>query len=40
MKPPALQAIAREITMNDLPGAFQTLLAGAARGRFVVNLQA
>jgi len=38
MKPPDLQAIAREIALEDLPLAFQTLLAGAARGRFVVNV--
>ena len=38
MKPPDLQAIAREIALEELPPAFQTLLAGAARGRFVVNV--
>jgi NADPH2:quinone reductase len=31
-------AIAREITLEELPGAFSTLLEGRARGRFVVNL--
>ena len=38
MKPPRLDSIAREITMDALPGAFSTLLGGAARGRFVVNV--
>jgi NADPH2:quinone reductase len=38
MKPPALASIVREITLADLPDAFQTLLDGAARGRFVVRL--
>jgi NADPH2:quinone reductase len=38
MKPPQLGAIAREIALADLPGAFATLLAGQARGRFVVRV--
>jgi NADPH2:quinone reductase len=38
MKPPQLASIAREITLEDLPAAFATLLEGQARGRFVVNL--
>lgn len=38
MKPPHLSSIAREISLADLPQAFQTLLDGAARGRFVVRL--
>jgi NADPH2:quinone reductase len=38
MKPAHLQDIAAEIALEDLPRAFQTLLAGEARGRFVVNL--
>jgi NADPH2:quinone reductase len=38
MKPANLQGIAREITLNELPDAFDTLLAGAARGRYVVKL--
>ena len=39
MKPPQLSAIARQITLNELPAAFSTLLNGAARGRFVVSVQ-
>jgi NADPH2:quinone reductase len=39
MKPPQLRSIAREISLDDLPGAFDTLLKGRARGRFVVKLQ-
>jgi NADPH2:quinone reductase len=38
MKPPRLDSIAQEITMDALPGAFSTLLGGKARGRFVVNV--
>ncbi len=38
MKPPQLASIAHENTLDDLPGAFATLLAGRARGRFVVRL--
>jgi len=38
MKPATLAVIAREITLDDLPAAFQTLLAGKARGRFVVRI--
>jgi len=38
MKPKALSTIAREITVDGLPDAFTTLLNGAARGRYVVNL--
>jgi D-arabinose 1-dehydrogenase-like Zn-dependent alcohol dehydrogenase len=38
MKPADLNAIAQEITLDGLPAAFETLLAGKARGRFVVNL--
>jgi NADPH2:quinone reductase len=38
MKPSGLDAIAHEITMDGLPAAFETLLAGKARGRFLVNL--
>jgi acrylyl-CoA reductase (NADPH) len=40
MKPPQLESIAHEITLDDLPGAFETLLKGAARGRFVVDVKA
>jgi len=39
MKPADLNAIAHEITLDGLPAAFETLLAGKARGRFVVNLK-
>ena len=39
MKPHALEAIAREISLDGLQDAFATLLSGKARGRFVVNLR-
>jgi NADPH2:quinone reductase len=39
MKPNNLSSIATEITLDDLPGAFATLLAGKARGRFVVDVR-
>jgi len=39
MKPQALQTIAQEIALDGLHDAFKTLLSGAARGRFVVNLK-
>jgi acrylyl-CoA reductase (NADPH) len=35
---PVLSAIAREITLDELPEAFATLLAGRARGRYVVQI--
>jgi acrylyl-CoA reductase (NADPH) len=38
MKPSALNAIATEIPLEGLHDAFAILLAGKARGRFVVNL--
>jgi NADPH2:quinone reductase len=38
MKPQDLDAIAHEITLDGLPAAFETLLAGKARGRFVVKV--
>ena len=38
MKPPQLASIAREITLDGLPAAFETLRNGQARGRFVVKL--
>ncbi len=38
MKPAALSTIATEIELDGLPAAFETLLAGAACGRFVVRL--
>jgi NADPH2:quinone reductase len=37
MKPSQLVAMTREIGLEGLQSAFATLLAGAARGRFVVN---
>ena len=39
MKPGALHTVAREISLEGLHDAFATLLAGKARGRFVVNLR-
>jgi acrylyl-CoA reductase (NADPH) len=38
MKPVALGSIATTIALDGLPLAFETLLAGGARGRFVVRL--
>jgi len=38
MKPADLSSIAHEITLDGLAAAFETLLAGKARGRFVVNV--
>ena len=38
MKPPQLDAIAHTITLDGLDGAFATLLAGGARGRYVVQI--
>jgi acrylyl-CoA reductase (NADPH) len=38
MKPKMLDSIARGIDLSGLPGAFATLAAGNARGRFVVNV--
>ena len=38
MKPPQLRKIATEIRLEDLPTAFDTLLKGRARGRFVVKV--
>jgi NADPH2:quinone reductase len=38
MKPPQLRKIATEIRLDDLPTAFDTLLKGKARGRFVVKV--
>lgn len=38
LKPKQLQAIATAIGLDDLPGAFATLLSGAARGRYVVRV--
>jgi len=39
MKPNNLAAIAKETSLDGLPDAFATLLAGKARGRFVVNVR-
>jgi NADPH2:quinone reductase len=39
MKPSQLRSIATEISLDDLPSAFDTLLQGRARGRFVVKVQ-
>jgi NADPH2:quinone reductase len=39
LKPPQLRSIATEITLDGLPAAFDTLLKGKARGRFVVRIQ-
>jgi NADPH2:quinone reductase len=39
MKPGNLSAVAKEISLESLPDAFATLLAGKARGRFVVNVR-
>jgi NADPH2:quinone reductase len=38
LKPTALTTLAREIGLDELPMAFDTLLKGSARGRFVVRL--
>lgn len=38
LKPAHLRATVTDIGLDDLPKAFATLLAGAARGRYVVNL--
>ena len=38
MKPGQLRSIAAEISLDELPSAFDTLLQGRARGRFVVKL--
>lgn len=38
LKPAHLRATVTDIGLDDLPKAFATLLAGAARGRYVVNV--
>jgi hypothetical protein len=38
MKPEGLDSIAREIALEGLAAAFDTLIAGAARGRYVVRV--
>ena len=37
-RPGPLATMTREISLDELPGAFQTLLSGGARGRFLVKL--
>ena len=39
MRPAALDSVGHDITLEDLPAAFETLLNGQARGRFVVDLR-
>ena len=38
LKPPQLKTIATTIGLDGLPDAFATLLSGAARGRYVVEV--
>jgi NADPH2:quinone reductase len=38
LRPQRLGSMAQEIALDELPGAFATLLKGGARGRFVVRL--
>jgi NADPH-dependent curcumin reductase CurA len=38
LKPAQLDRIATTIGLEGLPGAFATLLAGAAKGRYVVKV--
>jgi acrylyl-CoA reductase (NADPH) len=38
LRPPSLTSLSERITLDRLPDAFATLLAGSARGRFVVEL--
>lgn len=38
MRPAALERVGHDITLDDLPRAFDTLINGQARGRFVVQL--
>ena len=40
MRPPHLKEITRTIAFDDLPGAFDGLLKGAAKGRIVVDMAA
>jgi NADPH2:quinone reductase len=40
MRPAALATVGHDITLDDLPMAFDTLMNGRARGRFVVDLSA
>jgi acrylyl-CoA reductase (NADPH) len=39
MRPGVLKTMAREISLDELPEAFATLLKGSARGRYVVKLE-
>jgi len=38
MRPAALDTVGHDITLDDLPTAFATLMKGQARGRYVVHL--
>jgi len=38
MRPAGLDAVGHDISLDQLPRAFETLMAGQARGRFVVHL--
>jgi NADPH2:quinone reductase len=38
LKPPHLAATTRTVSLDELPGAFETLLGGRARGRFLVDV--
>jgi putative YhdH/YhfP family quinone oxidoreductase len=38
MRPAALDTVGHDITLDDLPHAFETLMKGQAKGRFVVHL--
>jgi len=38
LKPANLESLVRRIPLDELPSAFATLMAGAARGRFVVEI--
>jgi len=38
MRPAALDTVGHDITLDDLPKAFDTLMKGQARGRYVVHL--
>ena len=39
LKPARLVEAAHQISLEELPSAFETLLKGQARGRYVVTLQ-
>jgi hypothetical protein len=38
LKPPHLGTVTRTVSLDELPGAFASLLGGRARGRFLVDL--